>query len=103
MAETSRLCPSLRFFMTKHRGRRADSLSRSCAAWRVLRELVNQWLRLHHHFDGFTFVHCAVAIRHLIQTDHAIKDAAGLNFSIEHVGQELVDVGANWRRAAADG
>jgi hypothetical protein len=57
--------------------------------------------RSHHHLDRLAVVHRAIAVGHAVKTDDAIEDAAGVDPPFEDVRQELVDVGADRRRAAA--
>ena len=58
--------------------------------------------RQHHHLDRLAVVHRAVAIRHLVEADHPVEDAPGVDPALEHVRQKVVDVGADGSGAAGD-
>jgi hypothetical protein len=44
--------------------------------------------------ERLALVHRAVAVRHLVERTDAVEDAVGLDPSLKHVGQQLLDVGA---------
>src|SRR2546423_469039 len=54
-------------------------------------------------FERFPVGHGPVAVRHLLEADGAVEHAAGLERAVEHVGQELLDVGAGRRDAPGEG
>src|SRR3954464_2187855 len=59
-------------------------------------------LRPDHDLDGLTLVHGTVAVRNAVEPNRAVEDAAGLDAPLEHVRQQLLDVGAHRRGTAAD-
>src|SRR3954453_24017116 len=59
-------------------------------------------LRPDHDLDGLTLIHGSVAVRNAVEPNRAVEDAAGLNAPLEHVRQQLLDVGAHGRGTAAD-
>ena len=59
-------------------------------------------LELDLEFEDFALVHRPVAVRHLVERTDAVEDAAGLDASLKHVGQQLLDVRAYGCGAAAN-
>jgi hypothetical protein len=49
---------------------------------------------LHHDLDRFAVVHRPVAVGHLVEADHLVEDAAGLDAALQDVRQ-LLDVGVD--------
>src|SRR5204862_257478 len=64
----------------------------------VIRRLLGLDLEL----EDFALVHQPVALGHLVERAGSVEDAARLDASFEHVREQLLDVGAHRRRAAAD-
>jgi hypothetical protein len=60
------------------------------------------FLRFDLELQDFAVIHRAVTVRHVFDRSGAVKDASGLDPAFEHVGQQLLDVGADGCRAAGD-
>ena len=58
--------------------------------------------RLDHHLERLSIGHGAIAVRGAVEVDGVVEDATRLDLSVEDVRQELVDVGADRCRTAAD-
>ena len=50
--------------------------------------------------DGFTVIHCTIAIRDAVDIRRVIEYEARLYSALEDVWHQLVHVGANWCRPA---
>ena len=55
-----------------------------------------------HHFDGFAFVHRTIAIGDAVDICGAVEHESWLDSAFQYVGQELVHVSTNRRRAPGD-
>src|SRR6184192_2146117 len=84
--------------------RRVSSrLAASCDLGATRRRLYSaSSLRRHEHLDRLALVHRSVAVGYAVEVDDAIEDPARLDPSLEDVGQQLLDVGADRGRTAAD-
>src|SRR5215217_3953275 len=59
--------------------------------------------RLDEDLQRVAGVHRAVPVRDTVEVDGAVEDPAGLDAAAEHLGQQLLDVGADRSRAAGEG
>src|SRR6516225_8244623 len=59
-------------------------------------------LRPDQDLDGLAVIHGAVPIRHAVEIDRSVEDAARIDTALEDIGQQLFDVCAHRRRTSAD-
>ena len=85
-------------------GRRVSSrLAASCELGATCRRLYSaSSLRRHEHLDRLALVHRPVAVGYAVEVDDAVEDPARLDPSLEDVGQQFLDVGADRGGTAAD-
>src|SRR5205823_10572430 len=57
--------------------------------------------KLDHDLECLAFVHRAVAVGDLVEADDPVEDAARIDAAFEDIRQQLLDVGAHRRGAAA--
>src|SRR5439155_19260434 len=69
----------------------------------VTNQRLHRRSELDHHLDGFTVIHCTVAIGNAVDAGDANEHEAWLDSTFQHVGHKLVQVGAQRRGASGDG
>src|SRR5438128_975645 len=86
---------------------RAETSRSLLPSWRFCIVSPDVWLTPgdsgpHHDFDRLALVHPPVAVGNLLEADDPVEDAAGLDPSLQDIGEQLLDVRADRGGAAAD-